>query len=292
MRKDVTLGLAVATVLFGAVGAYVVFFTKPKTPVTANNSNPPAKAEVTPKKTAQSPTLFGGSAGSDRITDTPADSTSSRTSDSTAAVPGPTTLPTRSESTADRPRGNWEHLLYEDNASAPSRNHPDSAGASRVAAPTPATSSGSSTTYVVKPGDTLWNIAATVYGNGVYNNRIAAANPGINPNNLKAGTKLNIPDKTSVVTETGHTVPATSTVNPTTQYRVVSGDNLNTISRNLYGTTRMAADLFEANKDLLANPNSLKPGMVLKLPSPPTSSNTTPASAGASSTSIISSIER
>jgi nucleoid-associated protein YgaU len=145
-------------------------------------------------------------------------------------------------------------------------------------------------TYTVKPGDTLWSISVSVYGNGAYTNRIISANPGIDPNRLKAGATLNLPNKSTVVTEAGNTVPVVTNVNPETQYRVVSGDNLNTISRNLYGSTTMAAKIFEANKDILANPNNLKPGMVLKLPTPPTSAPRVVPSAPSSP--AISAIER
>jgi 5'-nucleotidase len=48
-------------------------------------------------------------------------------------------------------------------------------------------------TYTIKPGDNLWNIAKEVYGDGTKYQRILDANPGINPDNMKPGTKIVIP---------------------------------------------------------------------------------------------------
>jgi 5'-nucleotidase / UDP-sugar diphosphatase len=48
-------------------------------------------------------------------------------------------------------------------------------------------------TYTIKPGDNLWNIAKEVYGDGTKYQRIIDANPGINPDNMKPGTKIVIP---------------------------------------------------------------------------------------------------
>ncbi len=47
--------------------------------------------------------------------------------------------------------------------------------------------------YTVLKGDTLFKIARERYGDGKQWNRIAAANPGLTPQNLKAGQKIVIP---------------------------------------------------------------------------------------------------
>lgn len=47
--------------------------------------------------------------------------------------------------------------------------------------------------YKVKPGDTLFGIAKTNYGDGKQWNRIASANPGLSPKSLKAGQTITIP---------------------------------------------------------------------------------------------------
>ena len=47
--------------------------------------------------------------------------------------------------------------------------------------------------YTIKPGDVLWNISKEVYGDGTKYQRILDANPGLNPDNMKPGTKIVIP---------------------------------------------------------------------------------------------------
>jgi 5'-nucleotidase len=64
---------------------------------------------------------------------------------------------------------------------------------------TPTASAGSTgapasgSTYVVKPGDTLYGIARRLYGDGKQWQRIAAANPGLSPQMLKVGQTINLP---------------------------------------------------------------------------------------------------
>jgi nucleoid-associated protein YgaU len=53
------------------------------------------------------------------------------------------------------------------------------------------TAGGSS--YTVKPGDTLWKIAATHYGDGKKWKQIAAANSGLTPSKLKVGQTITLP---------------------------------------------------------------------------------------------------
>jgi 5'-nucleotidase len=56
---------------------------------------------------------------------------------------------------------------------------------------TPSLASGA--TYKVKTGDTLWKLAALHYGNGNQWKKIADANPGLTPTNLKVGQTITIP---------------------------------------------------------------------------------------------------
>jgi nucleoid-associated protein YgaU len=59
-------------------------------------------------------------------------------------------------------------------------------------APEPAAIPGGKT-YTIKPGDNLWKISKEVYGDATKYPRIIEANPGLNPDNMKVGTKIVIP---------------------------------------------------------------------------------------------------
>lgn len=47
--------------------------------------------------------------------------------------------------------------------------------------------------YKVQKGDTLYSLAKSHYGSGKEFTRITAANPGLSPENLKAGQTITIP---------------------------------------------------------------------------------------------------
>jgi nucleoid-associated protein YgaU len=51
----------------------------------------------------------------------------------------------------------------------------------------------SSKEYIIKDGDSLWQIAATYLGNGLRYEEIAAMNGNIDPDNLIVGTKIKLP---------------------------------------------------------------------------------------------------
>ncbi len=50
-------------------------------------------------------------------------------------------------------------------------------------------------------------------------------------------------------------------------YTVQAGDNLSKISKQFYGDASKYMKIFDANKDQLKDPNMIKPGQVLKIPS-------------------------
>jgi nucleoid-associated protein YgaU len=60
--------------------------------------------------------------------------------------------------------------------------------------PSQSSSFGGGNSYTVKKGDTLFSIAKNRYGNGNQWQKIAAANPGLSPQSLKAGQTINIPN--------------------------------------------------------------------------------------------------
>lgn len=49
-------------------------------------------------------------------------------------------------------------------------------------------------------------------------------------------------------------------------YEVVSGDSLSKIAKREYGDAKLWPRIFEANKDLLKDPDKILPGQKLKIP--------------------------
>jgi nucleoid-associated protein YgaU len=58
-----------------------------------------------------------------------------------------------------------------------------------------------------------------------------------------------------------------STENPYTQFHVVKkGDTLSKIAEEYYGDKMLYPKIFEANQDVLTDPNKIKPGQKLRIP--------------------------
>ena len=53
-----------------------------------------------------------------------------------------------------------------------------------------------------------------------------------------------------------------------TTYTVKSGDTLSKIAKSLLGDANAYMEIFNANRDQLTDPNTIKPGQVLKIPQP------------------------
>jgi nucleoid-associated protein YgaU len=55
--------------------------------------------------------------------------------------------------------------------------------------------------------------------------------------------------------------------NPYTQtYVVVSGDTLSKIAQKYYGDPALYTKIFQANRDVLSDPNKISPGQKLRIP--------------------------
>lgn len=68
-----------------------------------------------------------------------------------------------------------------------------------------------------------------------------------------------------IVIQSGGSPAAAGEASPGT-YTVQAGDTLSRISAQVYGTSGKWMDIFQANRDQLPSPNSLKPGQVLRIP--------------------------
>ena len=124
-------------------------------------------------------------------------------------------------------------------------------------------------TYVVQEGDHLWKIAERNYGSGYNWVDIANANNLANPDGLRVGMELTLPDVPVIVLESvadkgGVMMEEGMTPIEDTEYTVVEGDNLWDISVRAYADGYRWSEVAEFNK--LVNPNYIEVGQVLKLP--------------------------
>jgi nucleoid-associated protein YgaU len=127
-------------------------------------------------------------------------------------------------------------------------------------------------THVVQPGEMLTSIAAAAYGDSRKWKQIADANPNVDPDRMKPGTKLVIPVLAAYTQPGSHqTAASTAAIDTRTQYRVQPNDSLYRISLKLYGKADHVDQLYSDNKDVIgADPRRLKLDMILKLSDPPT----------------------
>ena len=161
---------------------------------------------------------------------------------------------------------------------------PAATGSGPVVLPEPAAVAPATTTYTVASGDTLGGIAKRTYGKETAWTAIQAANPGVNPNNLKVGTVLQLPaadrlpagEQVAAASKSrggtrASTPPAKkggskSTGTTGRRYTVKNGDTLWKIAKAEYGTaTKANVDrIREANS--IGSDGALKAGQSLTIP--------------------------
>jgi len=118
-------------------------------------------------------------------------------------------------------------------------------------------------TYVVRAGDTLYEIAVAKYGDPKFVQAIQEANPGLDPTRLQVGQRIVLPPR-AAATARSPAKPRRPKV-----YVVKRGDTLIGIARKIYGDGAMYPKIYQANKDILSSLNArLYPGMRLRLPEP------------------------
>lgn len=116
------------------------------------------------------------------------------------------------------------------------------------------------TTYVIRSGDCLWNIAKNQLGDArqwqeIY--KLNADTLGSNPDLIHPGTSIQLPNASQDLASHGMNAG---------KYVVRSGDNLWNISKNLLGSGEKWGQLYHLNADVIgANPRLILPGQELNL---------------------------
>jgi nucleoid-associated protein YgaU len=129
--------------------------------------------------------------------------------------------------------------------------------------------------YTWQAGDTFPALAQRYYGSANHGPRIRAANEGRTVASLAPGDRILIPSMATLESDRiarpsardpqGGATNAGAVAGAT--YTVAAGDVLGTISKKVYGTASKWQKIHDANRDVIgADPNRLKPGMVLRIP--------------------------
>ncbi len=117
--------------------------------------------------------------------------------------------------------------------------------------------------YEWRSGDTWTAVAERVYGDRRHVGLLRAANEGKSSGDLAAGTRVWVPAREQEDPSREGEVIATASGR---LYEVASGDSLSVISDKVYGTSKRWREIFEANRDVLADPDRLEVGTKLRIP--------------------------
>lgn len=278
MSNGARLAALVVVVAVAAIGLYFAFMTPSPAPATAGGEMPVALdapsgtasgATAQPGTDALPAEAFGGPGTSVPSSATPgtgpsAGGATGGSLDLGAGAPASggtvTTTGATSGAATSAPAGN---------ASGGTAAGPAGVGTVVLPPPpAPGAAADAGREYVVKSGDTLEAIARAQMGDGQKWKSIVAANPGINPTNLKIGQKIRIPAGDVPAPKSAAEAPAAASGGASgNTYTVQRGDTLVALSRKFYGTDGEWKRILEANKTLLGgDPAKLKPGMKLAIP--------------------------
>ncbi len=131
------------------------------------------------------------------------------------------------------------------------------AAAAVLAQPPGATPPPGAQLHVVGPHDDLWSLAVTYYGDGSRWRQIADANPDLiqGDRELESGWRLVVPDSAPTSAETIIVVK--------------KGDTLWALAKTHLGNPERWPEIFEANRDVIDDPDEIDIGWRLRIPTVP-----------------------
>lgn len=123
--------------------------------------------------------------------------------------------------------------------------------------------------HTVRKGETYASISLRYYGTSAHATAISKANPLLSPPNLREGRVILVPHDPRNIQ--GLPVAKAPSGNDTviSEYTVEKGDTLSRIAATVYGDSKLAGHIFEANKDQLPDEHSLRIGQKLRIPPAP-----------------------
>jgi nucleoid-associated protein YgaU len=126
--------------------------------------------------------------------------------------------------------------------------------------------------HVVAKGETLRSICLNFYGDSGLVDSVSTYNQLYNPNAIEIGNSISLPTR-SILIAGNIPTPSNAQVNENSTivqkmgtYTVKKGDTLSEIAQTVMGTTKKTQLLIEVNKDVMPNPDRIKPGMILQFP--------------------------
>ena len=128
--------------------------------------------------------------------------------------------------------------------------------------------------YQIKPGDSLWSIAQENYGNGHLAAKLGEYNVAQGRlrdiNTIRVGASILLPEPRALGSSArpAGTLAADSAPTPRPRtYTVKRGDTLGEIAQRELGSARRTKAILVANTGLIDDPDDIRVGMVLRLPS-------------------------
>jgi nucleoid-associated protein YgaU len=207
----------------------------------------------------------------------PLDTASVRTQDRTTYSPGPsapgagaanTARPPYQTSAASGPR-TGDYIRPTDNppVGLVSLDVPEQTGPV-LTEPEPESAAG---THTVASGETLQDISRKYFGTTTRWREIAEANPSVDPNRMKVGTKLTIPGgssagESSAASDSPDIARSDRRGGSGKSYTIASGDTLYRIAEKEYGNGNDWRRIYDANRDTLSSPQALKVGTTITIP--------------------------
>jgi nucleoid-associated protein YgaU len=119
--------------------------------------------------------------------------------------------------------------------------------------------------HEVRPGESLSSICQRYYRDQRFIEKLAAYNGIDDPDNIWGGVRLQVPPLEVLVPgKPASASPAASA--KAARYQVQDGDTLCSIAQRLLHSRSRWKQLYEINREVISDPDKLRPGSVLRIP--------------------------